>query len=60
MLVMLVAEDGTYVDQTEMDKVPAVGEKIVVGGTYQVLDLPPADDNSKRLGATVLIVKPAG
>ena len=59
MLVWLVAEEGTFIDETNVDKVPAVGEEIVVGRTYRVVDLPPADDNATRLGATVLVVKPA-
>ncbi|MCH7482733.1 MAG: hypothetical protein IIC31_07890 [Chloroflexi bacterium] len=59
MLVWLTREDGTFVDETNVEKVPAVGEEIVVGSRWRVVDTPPQDENAKRTGAHVLVVRPA-
>ena len=59
MLVWLTREDGTYVDETDVEKVPAVGEEIVVGSRWRIVDKPPQNEQAKRMGAQVLVVKPA-
>ncbi len=60
MLVWLTGEDGTYIDETDVEKVPAVGEEIVVGSRWRIVEAPPQDENAKRMGAHVLVVQPAG
>jgi hypothetical protein len=57
MLVWLVAEEGTFVDETDVPSVPQVGETITVGRTYQVIETPEQDENAKKLNAQVLVVK---
>jgi hypothetical protein len=57
MLVWLVAEDGTFIDETQVDKVPSVGEKITLGGEWQVLETPTPDESAAKLNAQVLVVK---
>ncbi len=59
MLVWLTREDGTYVDETDLEKVPAVGEEIVVGSRWRIVDTPPQNEQAKRMGAQVLVVQPA-
>ncbi len=59
MLVWLTAQDGTYIDETDVEKVPAVGEEIVVGSRWRIVDAPAQDENAKRMGAHVLVVQPA-
>ena len=61
MLVWLVAQqDGTFIDETNVDNIPAVGERITTDKAYEVLELPPQDDNARKSNAQVLVVKPAG
>ncbi len=59
MLIWLTREDGTFVDETDIEKVPAVGEEIVVGSRWRIVDKPPQDEQAKRMGAQVLVVQPA-
>jgi len=59
MLVWLVEEDGSYIDETNVDKKPSVGETIDVGSAYEILEMPAPDENATKLGAQVLVVKPA-
>lgn len=59
MLVWMVAEDGTFVDETNMDAVPKVGEQVTTDRAYQVVETPAQDENAKKLNAQVLVVKPA-
>ncbi len=59
MLVWLTREDGTFVDETDVEKVPAVGEEIVVGSRWRIIDTPAQNEQAKRMGAQVLVVKPA-
>ena len=59
MLVWLVAEDGSFIDETTMDQVPKVGDKVTSDKGYQVLELPAQDENAKKFNAQVLVVKPA-
>ncbi|MEE8519178.1 MAG: hypothetical protein V3S98_08645 [Dehalococcoidia bacterium] len=59
MLVWLVAEDGTFIDETQMDKAPRVGEKLTLGGDWQVVEIPAPDETAAKLGAQVLVVKSA-
>ena len=58
MRIWLTAEDGTYIDETDVEKLPAVGEEIVVGSRWRIVDTPPQDDAAKRIGARVLVVQP--
>jgi hypothetical protein len=58
MLVWLVAEDGTYIDETNVDAAPKVGESITTDKTYQVIETQ-EDENAKKLNAQVLVVKEA-
>ncbi len=57
MLVMLVAEDGTFIDEGNLESMPSVGDKITVGRDYEVLETPDQDDNAKKLKAHVLVVR---
>ena len=59
MLVWLVAEDGTFIDETNVDAAPKAGETIVTDRTYQVLELAEQDENAKKLNSQVLVVKEA-
>ena len=59
MLIWLTREDGTFVDETDVEKLPAVGEEIVVGSRWLVVDTPAQNEQAKRMGAQVLVVKPA-
>ena len=59
MLVWLTREDGTFVDETDVEKVPAVGEEIVVGSRWRIVDTPAQNEQAKRMGAQVLVAKPA-
>ena len=59
MLIWLTREDGTFVDETDLEKVPAVGEEIVVGSRWRILDTPPQNEQAKRMGAQVLVVQAA-
>ena len=59
MLVWLTAVDGTYIDETDVEKVPAVDEEIVVGSRWRIVDAPPQTEHAKRMGAYVLVVRPA-
>jgi hypothetical protein len=59
MLVWLVAEDGTYVDETNVDAAPKTGDTITTDRAYQILDMPDQDENAKKLDAQVLVVKQA-
>jgi hypothetical protein len=58
MLVWLVAEDGTYIDETNVDAAPKAGESITLDKTYQVIETQ-EDENAKKLNAQVLVVKEA-
>lgn len=59
MLVWLVAEDGTFVDEANVDAAPKTGETITTDRAYQILDMPAQDENAKKLNARVLVVKQA-
>jgi hypothetical protein len=59
MLVWLVADDGTFIDETNVNAAPKVGENITTDRTYQVLSTPEPDENAKKLNAQVLVVKEA-
>ena len=59
MLVWLVAEDGTFVDETNMDALPKKGEKLTTDRAYEVIDTPEQDENAKKFNAQVLVVKEA-
>ena len=59
MLVWLVAEDGTFIDETNVDAAPKVGETITTDRTYQVLELAEQDETAKKLNSQVLVVKEA-
>jgi hypothetical protein len=59
MLVWLVADDGTYIDETNVDAAPKVGESIKTDRVYQVVSTPEPDENAKKLNAQVLVVKEA-
>ena len=37
----------------------AVGEEIVVGSRWRIVDTPPQNEQAKRMGAQVLVVQPA-
>ncbi len=58
MLVWLVADDGTYIDETNVDAAPKVGESITTDKTYKVVAMP-EDENAKKLNAQVLVVEEA-
>jgi len=61
MRVWLVEPDGSYIDETEMDKVPGVGETVAIDAGYKagyrVLDVK-QDEHAKQMGAQVLVVEP--
>ena len=59
MLVWLVAGDGTYIDETNVDAAPKVGENITIDRIYEVVETPEQDDNARKLNAQVLVVKEA-
>ncbi len=59
MLVWLIADDGTYIDEVNVDTAPKVGESITTDKIYQVLGTPTQDDNAKKSNAQVVIVKEA-
>ncbi|MCH7656277.1 MAG: hypothetical protein IIC95_09910 [Chloroflexi bacterium] len=59
MRVWLTGEDGTYIDETDVEKMPSAGDEIVVGSRWRVVETPPQDENAKRTGAHVLVVRPA-
>ena len=59
MLVRLVEEDGSYIDETNVDKKPSVGETIDVGSAYTILEMPAPDGIAIKLGAQVLAVESA-
>ncbi|MDA0799144.1 MAG: hypothetical protein O2884_10805 [Chloroflexi bacterium] len=59
MLVWLVADDGTYIDETNVDAAPKVGESITTDKTYKVVEMPEQDENAKKLNAQVLVVEEA-
>ena len=58
-MVWLIAEDGTFIDETQIDKIPGVGDKMSLGGEWNVVDTPAPDENAVKLGAQVLVVKSA-
>ena len=58
-MVWLVAEDGTFIDETQLDKVPGVGDKLSLGGNWSVVETPDPDETAAKLGAHVLVVKSA-
>lgn len=58
MLVWLVADDGTYIDETNVDAAPKVGESVTTDKTYQVIEVR-EDENAQKLNASVLVVKEA-
>ncbi|MCH8849091.1 MAG: hypothetical protein IIC32_08995, partial [Chloroflexi bacterium] len=47
------------IDETNVEKVPAVGEEIVVGSRWRIVDTPAPNEQAKRMGAQVLVVQPA-
>lgn len=59
MLVWIVAEDGTFIDETNLDTVPKVGGNFKTDREYQVVETPPPDENAKKFSAQVLVVKEA-
>ena len=59
MLVWLIASDGTFVDEINVDTPPTIGESITVDKAYEVIGTPEQDDNAKKLDAQILIVKEA-
>jgi hypothetical protein len=59
MLVWLVANDGTYIDETSVETAPKVGENITTDKTYQIVSTPEPDENARKLNAQVLVVKEA-
>ena len=59
MLVWLVAKDGTYVDEINVDKKPSVGETIKTDRAYKVVEAPEQDENAKKFNAQVLVVSEA-
>ncbi len=59
MLVWIVAEDGTFIDETNVEAVPKVGEELTTDRKYQVVEAREPDENSKKFNAQVLVVKEA-
>ena len=59
MLVWLTAEDGSYIDELNMDAAPKVGDTVKSDRDYKVVDLPAQDENAKKFNAQVLVVKEA-
>jgi hypothetical protein len=59
MLVWIVAEDGTFIDETNIDAVPEVGEELTTDRKYTVVEVQEQDENTKKLNAQVLVVKEA-
>ena len=59
MLVWMVAEDGTFIDETNMDTIPKAGEQVTTDRKYQVIEAKTPDENSEKFNAQVLVVKEA-
>ena len=59
MLIWIVAEDGTFIDETNLEAVPKVGEQLTTDRTYQVIEAKEQDESAKKLNAQVLVVKEA-
>ena len=59
MLLWLVAQDGTYVDETNVDSKPKVGDTITTDRAYKVVETPDPDDNAKKFNAQVAVVSEA-
>ena len=57
MLVWITAQDGTYIDEVELDTLPAVGEQVQAERSWEVVEVPPPSDIAGRPGAQVLVVK---
>ena len=57
MLVRFMEEDGSYIDDTNVDKKPNVGETIDVSSAYKILEMPgsgprPAWQSARRYPAS--------
>ena len=59
MLIWLVAQDGTFVDEINVDAKPKVGETIKTDRAYKIVGTPEPDDNAKKFNAQVAVVTEA-
>ena len=59
MLLWLVAQDGTYVDEINVESKPKVGETIKTDRAYKVVETPEPDENAKKFNAQVAVVAEA-
>jgi hypothetical protein len=59
MQVWIVADEGTFIDEINIDMVPKPGEQLITDRKYRVVKTPAPNENSKKFNAQVLVVKEA-
>jgi hypothetical protein len=57
MLVWIVAQDGTYIDEAELETLPKVGEQVQAERSWEVLEVPAPAEIGGRPDAQVIVVK---